>query len=196
MHQSHKYLSIHVETTGLNFDLEKPVCEGHDIVVASLAVCDSKFKLLDQMTVHFKQKNAEYGQQYHKITPDILEECGVTEEEGLVEISNFILEHFDPEEYIVCLGQNVHSFTLPFLKQFFYRNEVYFKFSTNSLEVFSLTAPTIGPYTIEELITVFGEVDELDVDDEETVKYLSLMKAVTFVSVVRKISRLWNKLTE
>lgn len=196
MHNSLKYLSVHVETTGLNYDIEKPVCEGHDIVVASFAVCDHNFKLLDYLTVHFKQKNENYGQEYHGITPAILEECGVSEEEGLIEISNFILSHFDAEEYIACLGQNVHSFTVPFLKQFFYRNEVFFKFSTNAIEIFSLTTPTIGPYTVAELIRTFADSSEIGVEDLDGVKYLSLMKAVTFVTVTRKISKLWKKLTK
>lgn len=196
MLQNEKYLSVHVETTGLNEDLDKPICEGHDVVVVSLAVCDRKFNLLDQITVHFEQDRSQYGQEFHKITPAILEECGVSEEEGLLEICNFILDHFNPDERIVCIGQNVYSFTLPFLKQFLYKNEVHFQFSSNSIDVFSLTCPTIGPYTIFELIDIFGDVDELDIDDEESVKYLSLLKAITFISVVRKISKLWNELIE
>jgi len=196
MHKSPKYLSVHVETTGLNYDIDEPICRGHDIVVASLVVCDSNFNLLDQLTVHFNQNQKEYGQKYHGITPAILKECGVSKEDGLLDISNFILAHFDPEKCIVCLGQNVHSFTLPFLKQFLYDNGVYFKFSTNALEVFSLTLPTIGPYTIKELIADFGDEDELDIDEEATDKYLSLMKAVTFVTVIRKINKLWKNLTK
>lgn len=196
MHHSEKYLSVHVETTGLNYDLEKSICDGYNVVVVSFVVCDSNFKVIDDITVHFNQDAEDYGQNYHGITPAILEECGVDEEEGVVELSSFILDHFDGSDYIVCMGQNVHSFTLPFLKQLFYRNEIYFKFSSNSLEVFSITTPTLGPYTIKELLETFGDVDELDVDDEENVKYLSLMKAITFVATFRKISKLWKKLTE
>jgi DNA polymerase III epsilon subunit-like protein len=190
------YLSIHVETTGINNVIDEPVYKNNEIVCLSAVVCEKRtFKTIDEIIIFIDHGLRDIGTRWHGITPEFLEENGLDEESAVVEFSNFILQYFDPDGSIITLGQNVHSFVLPFVKNLLYRNEVYIYFSSNSLDVFSITVPTIGETTIKELIELFGDVDKLEPSYQQE-EYACLLKAKTFVEVFRKIDKTWTKLTK
>lgn len=190
------YLSIHVETTGINSSIDKPVYEDNEIVCLSAAVCEKEtFKEVDEFTVFIDHGLEDVGTRWHGINTAFLEEEGVDEETAVVEFANFLLEYFNPDASIIAMGQNVHSFVLPFVKNLLYRNEVYIHFSANSLDVFSVTVPTIGETTIKELIELFGDVDKLPLTYQRE-EYACLLKTKTFIQVFRKVDKLWSKFTE
>jgi hypothetical protein len=189
------YLSIHVETTGINNALDEPVYKDNEIVSLAAVVCEKEtFKPVDEIVLFIDYGLNTVGTEWHKISPQFLLEEGLDEESAVVEFSNFILNYFDPDEAIICLGQNVHSFVLPFVKNLLYRNEIYIHFSSNSLDVFSLTVSTVGEMTIKELIELFGDVDKLS-PAHQSQEYTCLLKVKTFAEVFRKMSKTWIKLT-
>lgn len=194
-YNSKYYLSVHIETTGLNSTIDEPVYKNNEIVALSAVVCEKNgFKPVDEIIIFIDHGLKDTGSRWHGITPVFIEEEGVDEETAVVEFSNFVLEYFDPNHSIICLGQNVHSFVLPFVKNLLYRNEVYIHFSSNSLDVFSLTVPTIGETTIAELIELFGDVDSLPPKYQQE-EYACLLKAKTFADAFRKIDKAWMKFT-
>lgn len=189
------YLSVHVETTGINNTVDEPVFKNNNIICLAAVVCEKKtFKPVDEIVLFIDHGIDDTGSRWHGITPEFLEQEGVDEETAVVDFSNFILQYFDPDGSIIAMGQNVHSFVLPFVKDLLYRNEVYICFSSNSLDVFSVTVPTIGETTIKELIELFGDVDKLEPSYQQQ-EYACLLKAKTFVEVFRKIDKTWTKLT-
>lgn len=189
------YLSIHVETTGINTVVDEPINKGHEIVCLSAVICEKKtFKQIDEICIFIDHGIDKIGSEWHGITVPFLEEEGVDEETAVLEFSNFILQYFNPDVSIITMGQNVHSFVLPFVKDLLYRNEVYIYFSSNSLDVFSLSVPTIGETSIKDLIELFGDVDSLPPSYQQE-EYACLLKAKTFAKVFRKIDKAWTSLT-
>jgi len=184
-----KYLAVHVETTGMNTNKNASLTDGHDVVVASLVVCDKEFNILDKTTVIIKNHRKDYGQQYHGISREIMDLYGMEEVEAVEHLASFILEHFDPSQHIVCLGQNIHSFTLPFFKKLLYAHEIYLEFSANSIEVFSVMGVLFGPTTIKDLLELYGDEDLL-----KDPRHVSLAKATTFVDCLKEIRRQWIRL--
>lgn len=190
-----KYLSIHVETTGLCSDVTKQVTHGEEIVAIGLAVCDSNFVELAGETIFVNHAREDIGTRFHSITHSFLNAYGQERDDAALSVANFILEHFTGREDIVCMGQNVHSFTLPFLKELLYSNELYLTFSSSSLDVLSLTIPTIGPKSVRELVDLFGDADALS-PEEQQVEYMVLLKCKTYIQIYNKMVKLWNSLME
>lgn len=191
------YLSIHVETTGISVDPKKPVYDGCKIVSLAAAICDKEtFREIDSMIVFFKVKGDEndIGTSYHGISKSFLEEHGVDEDEGIEEFFNFLEQYIDTTYSIICMGQNPHAFAIPFLKDLLNRNGVSnaVRFSSCSFDVFSVTASTIGETTIKQLIDIFGDVDKLE-PFQQSKEYTSLLKAKTFIEIIRRINRAWTK---
>lgn len=193
--KSKYYLALHIETTGLNHVIDEPIYKNNNIVALSAVICEKgTFNIIDEKIIFIDHGIDEVGDRWHGITKEFLEEEGVDEESAVLEFANFILEYFDSNDSIICLGQNVHSFVLPFVKNLLYRNEVFIQFSVNALDVFSVTVSTIGETTIQELIELFGNVDDLAPRYQQK-EYACLLKARTFVETFRKIDKTWIKLT-
>ena len=197
--RSNYYLSLHVETTGVNYDdPSAPVYEGHDIVALAAAVCEKDtFKKVDEIIVFFTQDpdRKDIGTRWHGITAAFLDEEGVDEIEAIEEFVSFLLDYFDVSESIICMGQNVHAFALPFIKNWLYSNEVFLKFSTCSLDVFSLTVATIGETSIEELIDTFGEVENMK-GFQQRQEYACLLKVQVFIEAFRRIDKLCRNMIQ
>lgn len=187
------YLSVHVETNGLNNEVDKSITEGHEIVSIGVAVCDKEFKLIDSKIIFIDNNLEDTGETWNKISKQFLQDEGVSEEDAVVEFADFILQYFDPDDNIVTIGQNPHAFALPFLKKLLYKYEVYIRFSSNSLDLFSLTTPTIGEMSIREIIDIFGKVDNLPPFFQQQ-EYACLLKAITFIQTFRRIEKTWMKI--
>lgn len=189
------YLSIHVETTGLNSNIDQNVNEGHSIVAIGVSVCDKDFNKVDDKIIFIDSglNNEEIVPEFNGITKEFLSEEGISEEDAVIEFANFILEYFSPNDNIVCLGQNVQYFCIPFLKELLYKYEVYINFACNALDVFSLTTPTLGELSLKEVVEVFGDVDNLPPFYQQE-EYACLLKTYAFIEVFRRINKQWNRM--
>jgi len=190
------YLAVHVETTGINQETDKKITDGHSIVALALVICDKEFNRVEDKIIFIDNgiNDAELGTRWHGISNSFLKEEGVSEEDAVLQFANFILEYFSPEDDIVCLGQNPHSFALPFLKKLLYKHKVYINFSTNSLDLFSLTAPTMGELSIREVIDIFGDVDDLPTHYQQH-EYCCLLKVISFIETFRRLKKAWISMT-
>jgi len=190
------YLGVHVETTGINQSVDKEITDGHSIVALALVICDKNFNRVDDKIIFINSGigDKKLGTRWHGISKPFLEEEGVTEKDAVLEFSNVILEYFSPEDNIVCLGQNPHSLALPFLKKLLYKHEVYINFSTNSLDLFSLTTPTMGELSIREVIDIFGDIDDLTPFYQQQ-EYACLLKTISFTETFRRLRKAWIKMS-
>jgi hypothetical protein len=98
-----------------------------------LAVIDStSFKIVDKLYVEIKWNGESLwdakAEAVHGLSKEYLEDNGVTEEEAVVIIGNFIIKWFGPA-YISCLGHNVATFDIPFLIDLFHRFDMQLKLS-------------------------------------------------------------------
>lgn len=192
-----KYLAIHVDTTGINYD-GYDVTKDHEVVALCMMVCDLDFNILDSITLYNASVN-EYrlrkSTKYHNITRAVLDEVGLDEEELVAEVATFVIKHFcgpdiNEEEYcppIKCIGHNVGAFTLPFIMSLLDKYDLPVRFSINVLDTYSILRPTIGDLTLNQMIEIFGQ----DPDEEEysTTKY----KCEMFINIIKQIQKLWNK---
>lgn len=193
-----KYLALHVDTTGLNFD-GYDVTEGFDIVAICLMVCDLEFNVLDHVVLYnstVNESDLQNSTQYHGITRAVLDEMGLDEEDFVAEIANFIIKHFFPidedsdDEYyapIKCIGHNIGTFSLPFLTALLDRHSLPINFSVNVLDTYSVLIPTAGELTLNQLIEIFG--DDPDGDDYSSTCY----KCKVFINIFKRIRKLWTK---
>ena len=124
-----KLLAIDCETTGLTFGGDDPSV-GHQAVSWGLIVTDFKtLKPIDELYIEIKwndtskaarKKDPSFGkraEEIHGLSYDYLEKNGMSEEEAVVEIMNFLLPNWSPETCIPLLGHNVIAFDMWFLKR-------------------------------------------------------------------------------
>lgn len=184
-----KYLAMHVDTTGINYDSSDP-SDGHEIVAICLMVCDANFKVLKHKVLYngtVSLKKLKASEKYHGINAAILEEVGIPDEEDFVfELASFIAEEFN--DNVKCLGHNVGTFTLPFIKKLFDKYELPIRFSSNVLDTYSVLVPTVGDLTLNALIDLFGE--DYDGDDEYS---KTAYKCRLFVNIFKRIQQLWHR---
>lgn len=192
-----KYLAVHVDTTGINFE-DADVSKGYEIVAICLMVCDTDFNVLDSITLYnscVDEGALRQTSKYHNITRAVLDEKGLEEEEFVKQIVEFIIEHFFPSEEsdyefyspIKCLGHNVATFTLPFIKSLFTKYSLSINFSINTLDTYSVLSPTVGDVTLNQMIEIFGP----DPDDEEYTT--TCYKCKLFINIFKQVKKLWKK---
>lgn len=192
-----KYLAIHVDTTGLNYD-SYDITEGHEVVALCMMVCDLEFNVVDQITLYnssVDEIKLANSTQYHGITRAVLDEMGLEEEEFMTEVAQFIITHFcpledDEDEYyapIKCIGHNVATFSLPFLISLLKKYSLSINFSANVLDTYSVLVPTVGDITLSQMIEIFG--DDPDGDEYTSTCY----KCKLFINIYKRIRKLWTK---
>ena len=129
-----KVLAMDCETSGLNGKNHDPSI-GYQAVSWGFVVADADtLQPIDKLYIEIKwngeaawEKKAEA---IHGLSKEYLEVNGVSEQEALVEIANFIYKHWDPnsefssQRCVRCLGHNVATFDVWFLRQLFEKFEM------------------------------------------------------------------------
>mgnify|MGYP000915246600 CR=1 FL=1 len=132
-----KVLAMDCETSGVNVNSDDPSI-GYQAVSWGLIVADAKtLKVIDELYVEIKwngeSKWDKKAEGVHGLTKEYLEANGLDEEEAVVEIANFIYKYWPPDaEYssqrsIRCLGHNVSTFDVWFMRQLFNKFELKFR---------------------------------------------------------------------
>lgn len=154
-----KFLAIDCETSGMARGPNPAV--GYQMVSVGLIVSDTKdYKEYDKR--HFLIKwNGEsewdqYAEKIHGMSKEWLEENGQDEEDVVMEIIEFIMEHFDVSKPIVLCGHNVVNFDKAFLVQLFDKYGFDVKFSHRAIDSFPLGLVALGAYDSNELFDTLG----------------------------------------
>lgn len=163
-----KYVfAIDCETTGLKFNADDP-SEGHQPVSWGIVVADSEtLKPIEELYVEIKwndaskrarKKDKEFGRRaesIHGLSYDYLEENGVTEEEAVVEIGN-LLYKYNADGNFRCLGHNVHTFDMPFLRAMFRRFNIDLKFGSRHIDTSSIGFAAFTVFNSDQLFETVG----------------------------------------
>lgn len=187
-----KILFMDAETTGLKYNHYDP-SEGFQSISWGLIVADmDTLKVLDELYVEIKwngvDKWAKGAQRVHGMSKEYLEKNGVTEEEAVVKIGNFIMKHWGPEASIRVAGHNVGSFDLWFMRRLMSKFGLPFKTGNRHLDTYSVGITTLKTYNSDDLFEAVGLPTRDDHNALEDARYA--------LEVVRRIRMLWDEFVE
>lgn len=154
-----KILALDAETSGLAFGSIDP-STGFQSVSWGFVVADTEFNPIDKLYVEIKWNGesewSEKAEAIHGLSKKYLAKNGLTEEEAAVEIAEFLLKHFHPDDSIVCLGHNVRNFDIPFLVALLGKFGLSFKFAHRAIDTFSPGFILTGRRNSDEIFEFFG----------------------------------------
>jgi len=192
-----KILAMDCETTGLNFESDNP-SDGHQAISWGIIVADAHtLKPIEELYLEIKwndesramkEKDPNFGidaAAIHGLTFKYLEKNGVTEEEGVTQIANIIINHWGPTSQVKTLGHNVHMFDLPFLRAMFRRHGIDIPIGSRHYDSNSAGFCTVGSYTSDGLFETMG----FNARDSHN----SLEDARMALESCRLIKELWNQ---
>lgn len=120
----------------------------------------------------------------HGLTYAHLEEHGVDEEDAVVQILELIVKYWGPSQQLKCLGHNVVSFDIPFMKSMFRRYGIEMMFASRHCDSNSVGFAVLETYTSDQFFSAMGFTDRNSHNSLEDI-YQSLESC-------RRIRVLWN----
>jgi len=155
--QIDKLVAIDVETTG--FSKGDDITANHQIVSIGLVISDRNFKAIDKFYCEIKWNGTSHwtqqAEKIHGLSKEHLEEHGLSEEDAVYAIAEFLLGHYDPDEYIFFLGHNPRNFDVPFFTKLTNKYDVYFKVGHRTVDSFSVGFAFLGANDSVELFDYF-----------------------------------------
>ena len=194
-----RVLAMDCETSGLNWQsghsgCKTDVAHGYQAIAWGFVVTDTKdYKPIAELYVEIKWNGESKwdmkAEKIHGISKEHLEKHGVDEEEAVMDILEFLMEHFDLAEPIFVLGHNVGTFDLPFLKNLLYRYEVKnIKFGHRCFDTFSLSMGTVMEHDSNTLFKKVGLPVRTEHNALDDAKYA--------LQVFRRLNKAWNLMLE
>jgi oligoribonuclease (3'-5' exoribonuclease) len=161
-----KVLAMDCETSGININGYDPSV-GYQAVSWGLAVADADtLKVIDTLYVEIKwngvAKWEKKAEAVHGLSIDHLKRSGMTEEQAIEEIANFIYKYWPPDDEfsskrsVRCLGHNVATFDVWFLRQLFDKFELPLRTGNRFIDSSSIAYATLGAYTSDEAFEMIG----------------------------------------
>lgn len=182
-----KILAIDVETSG--FTKGDDVTRNHQIVSIGLIVADENFKAIDKFYCEIKWNGTSHwdprAEAIHGLSKKHLEHYGLDEEDAVVAITEFILQHYEADEYIYFLGHNPRNFDIPFFIKLTNKYDIHFKIGHRTVDSFSVGYTTLGTMDSNELFSYFYP---------ERDSHNALQDAEMSLGACRKIKKLMGKL--
>lgn len=157
-----KFIAIDCETSGLKYNGDDP-SEGFQSVSWGVIVADAKtLKPIEELYVEIKWNGesewASGAQKVHGLSKEYLDENGMTEEEAVIAIGGLITKHFGVSS-IKCLGHNVASFDIWFLKRLFRKFDIELKFGNRHIDTSSIGFVNWEVFTSDALFEAVGYDD-------------------------------------
>lgn len=154
-----KFLAVDCETSSMSFGIDPSTnCQ---MVSIGLIVSDTKtYEELDTLYLEIKWNGesdwSQKAESIHQLSKEYLEENGVDEEEAAVQITEFIMKHFNVSKGITLLGHNVSSFDRFFLRSLLMKFDIDLKFSHRNIDSFTLGLIVLDAYDSDELFRALG----------------------------------------
>ncbi len=185
-------LFIDVETSGLFYNAVDPSYDPvsereYQIVSLGAVVADSEtFQRVDQLYVEIMwNQKSEWSldaQKIHRLYPSYLEKNGLTEEQAVVEIVEFIQKYWGVDGVVCVGGQNVATFDLPFLRRLLTSHGIHVKFGSRVIDTNTLGVVVYNAYNSDQLFDLVG------IDNRDT------HNALQDAEAARKVAAMTNKL--
>jgi oligoribonuclease (3'-5' exoribonuclease) len=168
-----KVLALDCETSGINYNaFGIDVATGYQSVSWGFVVADgSTLKPIDELYIEIKYDGVSKwdagAEKIHGLSQEYLAANGMTNEEAVEEIVNFVVKHWNPdadtssERNVRCLGQNVATFDIWFLIKLFedagateLRNDI-FRTGNRFIDTSSI-GYVMGCYNSDDLFDMVG----------------------------------------
>jgi DNA polymerase III alpha subunit (gram-positive type) len=190
-----KILAMDCETSGINWNAGKShsrdsVAIGQQCVSWGLIISDTAtFKPIDEMYVEIKWNGKANwdvkAEKTHGLSREYLEEHGLDEEDAVVDIVEFIMQYIDIKKPIYCLGHNVATFDIPFMRDMLYRQGIKnIKFGHRCFDSFALSMGTVQEFDSNTLFERLGMKERGD--------HNALEDARNALDSYRLIHKAWN----
>jgi len=161
-----KVLAMDCETSGINVNGDDPSV-GYQAVSWGLIVADAEtLKPVDELYVEIKWNGASKwdkgAEKIHGLTIEHLDEHGLTEEEAIVEIANFVYKYWDPkaefssQRSIRCLGHNVATFDVWFMRQLFRKFDLEFRTGNRFIDTSTVGWVTFDCFNSDDAFELVG----------------------------------------
>lgn len=190
-------LAIDCETSGMFYNNDDPsydpkTGQTFQSVSWGLIVADGlSLEPIDSKYIEIKWNGeslwSQKAQEVHGLSLDYLEKNGLTEEEAVVEIGELILKYWGPDGNIRCLGHNVVTFDLWFLKRLTRKFDINLKFGSRHIDTCSIGFATVGAYNSDDLFETLG------FGSRDQHRHNALDDARLALRSVQMIRKLWNK---
>ena len=188
-----KLLAIDCETSGLKYNSDDP-SEDFQSVSWGIIVADAKtLKPIEELYVEIKWDGESLwsmgAQKIHGLSKEYLEENGMTDEEAVVAIGSLIAKHFGTDNALCCLGHNVATFDVPFLKRLFRKHGIELKFGNRHVDTSSIGFVNWGVFTSDALFEEVGyeaRGDHNALDDARMALEAARRTRVIFQSVLEE----------
>lgn len=190
-------LAMDCETSGMFFNHDDPSIDpttgktfqsvSWGLVVADAITLQPIEKLYLEIKWNGESEWSERAQAIHGLTLEHLERHGLTEEEAVIEIGQLLLKYWGPDGNIRCLGHNVATFDLWFLKRLMRKFEIELKFGSRHIDTSSIAFGTIGAYNSDDLFSTLG------FGERDPAKHNALDDALLALRSVKVIRTLWKE---
>ena len=155
-----KFLAIDCETTGLCFNGDDP-SEGHQALSWGIIVADAKtLKPIEELYVEIQWDGesqwSDRAQKIHGMSKQYLEENAMTEEDAVVAIGTLIAKHFGTDNKLCCLGHNVATFDVPFLKRMFRKHNIDLRFGNRHIDTSTIGFVNWETFNSDDLFELMG----------------------------------------
>jgi len=162
-----KVLVVHCHTSGINgkstySENDFSIAEGYQPVSIALIVADVEtYEVIDEMYVEIKWNGVSKwdagAEKIHGLSKEYLEEHGEIEEDALVDVMEFIMNNMDIKKPLYCMGNNITTLHLPFLRDLFKRYELSgIRFGIRNFDTFSLSMGTINKFDQDSVLSKLG----------------------------------------
>jgi DNA polymerase III epsilon subunit-like protein len=161
-----KVLAMDCETSGLNHKSDDP-SDGYQAVSWGLIVADAAtLSIIDKLYVEIKwnglSKWDSKAELVHGLSIDHLNKNGLSEDDAIVEIANFIYKHWDPESEfssqrcVRCLGHNVATFDVWFMRRLFRQYELKFVTGNRFIDTSTLGWAVFKCFDSDQVFDIVG----------------------------------------
>ena len=192
-----RILVLDCETSGINWESAHSHCNpnvalGYQSVAWGMVITDpAHYKPIDELYVEIKWNGKSKwdmsAEKVHKLSKEHLEEHGLSEEDALYDIIEFIMKHIDIKKPIYCMGHNVMAFDIPFFRDLLCRHNIKgLKFGHRHFDSFALSMGTVQELDSESLFNRLGLPERKTHNALEDTKYT--------LEVYRRIHRAWTKM--
>lgn len=152
-----KIIAIDVATSGFDFSEDPSI--NHQIVSIGLVISDSDFNEVDSLYCEIKWDGTSYWNPYaekaHGLTKKYLDENGLDEGDAVLQIAEFILKNYEPDEPIIFLGYSVQTFDVPFFNKLMRKYDLNFRNHYRSIDTYSIGYTLLGINTSDQLFDAF-----------------------------------------
>lgn len=153
----HTITAIDVETSG--FTRGDDITRNHQIVSIGLVIADLDFDTIDKLYLEIKPNGTSHwdtaAEKIHGLSREYLEENGISEEDAVVKIAEFLLRYHEPSDALFFLGHNPRNFDVPFFKKLMTKYGVEFKIAHRVIDSYSVGFTCLGAKDSDELFNMF-----------------------------------------